>query len=225
MLLLLVTAAAAAPLGNLELFTAFPTDVGVRGTIEGPGRLRLTGSVGVLPRPYLDTINATATANGWYPERTATILDTALDRALVLRAHAGWRPFPRSGFQFEAGYSFLGLGGGVTGAEILEIETGWDLSSLLGDELPFEAHAAAHRVEATFGWEYVIREHLLVRWDLGASYTARATARVERDFDAPWPLSTELDRLEADAEDDVVEALEKHVHTPIVALGVGWRFQ
>lgn len=225
LLLLLATAAAAPPIGNLEVYTSFPTDVGLRGTIEGPGRLRLTGSAGVLPDAYLDTINNTALANGWYKQKTVDLLDAALEHALVLRLHAGWRPFPAHGFQFEAGYGFIGLGGGLTGAELFEVEYGYDLSALLGDELSFAARAAMHRVDASFGWEYVIRRHLLIRWDLGASYTAHATADIHREFEAYWPLSTELDRIEGDAEDDVIEALEKHVHTPIMAVGVGWRFQ
>lgn len=48
-----VTASAADPWhprGNLDVFTSFPTDVGLRGTFEGPGRVRVTGSAGLLPR-------------------------------------------------------------------------------------------------------------------------------------------------------------------------------
>jgi hypothetical protein len=94
-MLLLATVAAASPwLGNLEAYTSFPTDVGLRGTLEGPGRVRVTGSVGLLPRPYLGVINDNATAQGWYDHDTADLVDAALQDALVLRAHVGWRPFP-----------------------------------------------------------------------------------------------------------------------------------
>ena len=47
---------------------------------------------------------------------------------------------------------------------------------------------------------------------------------VEREFDG-WPFDAALDDLQDDAEDDLERVLERHVHTPIVALGVGWRFQ
>jgi hypothetical protein len=224
-MLLLATVAAASPwLGNLEAYTSFPTDVGLRGTLEGPGRVRVTGSVGLLPRPYLGVINDTATAQGWYDDDTADLVDAALQDALVLRAHVGWRPFPKLGFQFELGYGWIGLGGGLTSAQILEAEYGYDFGWLLGDDYDFAAAATLHRVEASVGWEHVIGTHLLVRWDLGASYTLDATARVEREFDG-WPFDAALDDLQDDAEDDLERVLERHVHTPIVALGVGWRFQ
>lgn len=227
-LALLTTVCAAEPWhprGNLEVFTSFPTDVGLRGTLEGPGRVRLTGSAGVLPRPYLDAINDTATANAWYDDKTADLIDVALADALVLRAHVGWRPFPKEGFQFELGYGWIGLGGGITGAELIAIETGYDLSAFLGDQYPFAASASLHRVEASFGWEHVFGGHFLLRWDIGASYTFEATADVHHDFDAPAIFDPFFDRVEGKANDELVKVLEQYVHTPILAVGVGWRFQ
>jgi hypothetical protein len=38
-LLALLGPVAAAASGSVELFTAFPSDIGLRGTVEGPGRL------------------------------------------------------------------------------------------------------------------------------------------------------------------------------------------
>ena len=222
-LVLLLPGAVAAPIGNLEVFTAFPTDVGVRGTLEGPGRVRLTGSAGRLPQPYLDAINNTATARGWYDDHTAGLIDTALQDAVVLRAHLGWRPIDRLGFQFEAGFGWMGLGGGLTSAEVLEAMYGYDLSAWLGNDYSFLAEAVLRRAEGSVGWEHVIGEHILVRWDLGVSYTVNATARVDRNFDAGWLFNDALDDLEDGLEDDLEDALEK-VHTPILALGIGWRF-
>jgi hypothetical protein len=221
----LATAAPYHPIANLEIFTSFPTDVGIRGTFEMPARLRVTGSVGWLPRPYLDVINDTAVANGWYKEKEADLIDAALKNAVVIRTHLGWRPFPKLGFQFELGYSWIGLGGGLTGGELLEAETGYDLSYFLGDDYNFSANAELHRVEASFGWEHVIAKHLLIRWDLGGSYTFRATAKVEHQFETYWPFTDPIEQAEEDAEEKLVTILEKNVHTPILAVGVGWRFQ
>jgi hypothetical protein len=225
-LLSLPTAAAEdrALLGGVELFTAFPTDVGLRGTLEGPGRVRLTSSVGLMPRPYLDAINDTATDQGWYDEDTADLIDAALKDALVLRAHLGWRPVERIGLQLEAGYGWIGLGGGLTGAEIIEAKYGFDMSYWLGDDYNFRSEASLHRVEASVGWEQVFREHLLIRFDLGGSYTFAAKAEVHRDFDGGWLFNDALDDLEDDMEDDLEETFTRSVHTPIIALGVGWRF-
>ena len=84
--LALLTVAAASepwhPRGNVEVLTSFPTDVGLRGTFEGPGRVRLTASAGLLPRPYLDAINDTATANAWYDD-TISIASSSTVIALL----------------------------------------------------------------------------------------------------------------------------------------------
>ena len=213
------------PSGSAEVMTAFPTDVGVRGVFEGPGRLRVVGSAGVLPRPYLGAINDVATGAGWYTDTDAEIIEIALENALVLRAHLGWRPFPRQGFQFELGYSWLGLGGGFTGAEVIEATPGYDLSAFAGDKYSFAASAALQRVEASLGWEHPLYRGLFLRWDLGASYTLAATARVEREFDTNVLFEELLDRVEDAAEVELEGILEQYVHTPIVGLGVGWRFQ
>jgi len=63
----------------------------------------------------------------------ADLLDAALADALVLRAHLGWRPFPRDGFQVELGYGWIGLGAGIPGSALIAIETGNDLSAFLDD--------------------------------------------------------------------------------------------
>lgn len=224
MLLTLLLPIASAASASVEGFTAFPTDIGVRGTVEGPARLRLSTSAGLLPRPYLAAINAVATDQEWYSEKDAGLIEAALEDALVLRLHGGWRPSPRHGFQVEVGYSWVGLGGGLTGAEIIAAEYGIDLSPVLGDELDFEAHATLHRLEASFGWEHPLHNRLFLRWDLGASLTLDARARVERQFDAGWLLGPSLDQLESDTEVKLEDLLERVVHTPILAVGLGWRF-
>jgi hypothetical protein len=226
MLALVGAATAAVPLlGNLEVYTSFPTDVGLRGTLEGPGRVRITGSAGLLPRPYLGLINDTATSAGWYTEEDATLIDAALREAVVLRAHLGWRPFRDLGFQFELGYGRIGLGGGLTGAEVIEAYTGYDLEDVMGKGYELTAAADMHRLDLSVGWEHVIARHFLIRWDVGGSWTFDAKAKVERDFDAFWPLDDLIDDATDDVEDDLEATLERSVHTPIVALGVGWRFQ
>ena len=212
------------PGGSLDVYTAFPTDVGVRGLFEGPGRVRLSASVGLLPDGYLDAINTVAVDAGWYDDRTAEVIDTALDGAAVARVHLGWRPFPAHGFFAEAGYGWIGLGGGVTAADVIYADTGYDLSDYLGDALPFDASADLHRAEVALGWELVFVEHLLVRFDLGYSYTVSAETRIRHAFDVPFFLEGSVEDLEENAEDELRRTLEEHVHTPIIGVGAGWRF-
>lgn len=222
---LVAWAAADQPItASVDLYTSFPTDIGLRGGLELPGRLRSSTSIGLLPDSYLASIHDIAAAQGWYDERTATLITAALQHALVFRQHVGWRPLPNWGFQTELGYSWMGLGGGLTASDIIFAETGYDFSAYLGDAFDFDAQAALHRLELSLGYEWVIRRHLLVRFDLGGSYTFAANATIERQFDVPFFLDGTMDKLEDDTEVKLEEVLEKYVHTPILALGVGWRF-
>ena len=99
------------------------------------------------------------------------------------------------------------------------------LAAFLGDSYPFAASASLHRVEASFGWEHVFGEHFLVRWDLGASYTLSAEADVVHDFNPPALFDPFFAAVEAKANHELESVLEKYVHIPILAVGVGWRFQ
>ena len=209
---------------DVELFTSVPTDVGLRVVEEGPGRLRLMGSAGLMPRPYLDLTNDIAVSSGWYKEETAQIIDAALQDAICLRLHLGWRPFPKAGFQFGAGYGFLGLGGGITGSDLLSILTGYEIPDFVDGYFDYRAQAALHRLEAALGWEWAIKEHVKIRLDLGFSYTLDARAKLEPEFDVPGWAEPYLDELEDKAEDDLETVLERYVHTPILAVGAGWRF-
>jgi hypothetical protein len=95
----------------------------------------------------------------------------------------------------------------------------------LGDDYNFTAESSLQRVEGSVGWEHVIAKHFLVRWDIGGSYTFAASAKIKREFNAGWPLNGLIDDAAKDVENDLEETLQKHVNTPILAVGVGWRFQ
>lgn len=226
MLLLWSSLALAAP--NLsvaaDLGSSFPTDVGARLGVEVPGRVRLEASAGILPRAYLDAINDAATANRWYQDKDAQLIDAALEDALVLRARVGWRPAAHRGFFLLAGYGWVGLGGGVTGAEVLEYKTGEDWSWLLGEDYPIEAEAALHRAELALGWEHPLGRGLFLRWDLGGSYTLAAPTRLRADFELGWPWDNEVDKAVDKAEDRLQGKLESRVHTPILGLALGFRY-
>ncbi len=209
---------------DVDVFTSVPTDIGFRIVEEGPGRLRLMGSAGLMPRAYLDMTNDLAVSSGWYNEDTAELIDVALQDALCLRLHLGWRPFPKAGFQFAAGYGMLGLGGGIAGSDLLSIVTGYEIPDFIDGYFDYKAQAVLHRAEVTIGWEWVIREHVRVRLDLGGSYTLDARAKLEPDFEVPGLVEPFLDELEEKTEADLEEVLERYVHTPILSVGVGWRF-
>jgi hypothetical protein len=82
--------------------TDFPLAVGVRLDAEGPYRLRLSTSLGLVPGPYVDAINASVVALGGYDNATAGLLKQTLSSSLIWRTHVGWRAW--HGFYLEAGY-------------------------------------------------------------------------------------------------------------------------
>jgi len=208
---------------DIDVFTALPTEVGLRATGEGPGRLRLSLSGGVLPGPYLDEINREALANDWYDEQTVALIEQALRHSAIFGAHLGWRPFPKHGLQAEAGWGYMGLGGGLTGAQVLSAGTGYDLSWLGDIGYDYSVRASLQRIEGTVGWEWVVAHHVHLRLDVGWSQTVAVKADVQPDFDVPWVLQGYEDDMEAKTEADLKEDLAK-INTPILALGAGWRF-
>lgn len=208
---------------DVEAVTEAPLHVGGRLTFEGPVRLRVSTAVGVLPRPYLDGINAAAVEFGWYDRDEAELIGAALEDSLVWRTHLGWRPWADHGFFFTAGYGFIGLGGALTGTEVLTALYG--VAPPFGDEIQVNAAAALHTASATVGWEWTVKRHFLVRAELGGSYTADAIARVEPDEETGFRFLDEpIERAAEDTAEWLEGELEQHVHTPTVGLGVGWRF-
>ena len=107
--------------------TDFPIDIGAGIEVEGPFRIRLSSTVGIVPGVYVDTINAFLVGIGAYNHDTANLIKSALDNSLIWRTHVGWRPWSRHGFYGMAGYGLVTLGGGATGSEIIEAATGKSL--------------------------------------------------------------------------------------------------
>lgn len=199
---------------------------GVRGTVEGPLRLRYSLGVGVLPAPYLDVINAICTGFGWYDDATANLIASALQNSVVIRNHLGWRPFPKHGFQFEAGYGLVTLGGGVSGSDVIAAATGEDLPESLDDTLSFTVAATLHMFDVTVGWEWLLWKRIVVRADLGGAFTLASNTDVEQDFDELGPLAQpRVDEFEVWAEDYLNTTFTSYVHTPTVGLAVGYRFK
>jgi hypothetical protein len=209
---------------DLKLGTAFPTDLGAQATLEIPARIRFTTAAAWLPGPYLDFINNTSVKAQWYDQVTADLISAALQNSLILRAHIGWRPFKKLGFQFELGYNFIGLGGGLTGEDVLEAATDYNLPAGTGGYFEFSAQAALHRADLTVGWEFVVKKHLLLRLDIGASYTFSANSKLEPEFDVPRIAEDGVEQLTQEGEAYLNDIFTSYVHTPILAFYTGWRF-
>ena len=206
------------------LVTEAPLSVGLRLTVEGPGRLRLTSSAGLLPDAYLQGINDVATHYEWWDDQTAELITVALDGALVIRNHLGWRPFAKLGLNVEAGYGFVGLGGGITGSEVLSIVTGYDIPDEVGGGLSFSANAVLHMADVTLGWDQALWKRLHLRVDLGAAFTLASQTTIEPDFEVAPLAEGFVDELCTRGEEALDEEFQTYVHLPTAAVSLGWRF-
>lgn len=209
---------------QLDLGTEFPLHVGGRLTVESPARLRYSLSAGALPAPYLDAINAVCVGAGWYSDTDAELISATLEGAVVVRNHLGWRPFRRSGFNFELGYGFVGLGGSLTGSEVLEVMAARDLPDSLGSNLAFSATASLHQLDATVGYDAPLYRGLHLRVDLGAAVTLASSTVIEPEFDVPRLAEGAVDELASTGEDELNAIFLSYVHVPTLGVMLGWQF-
>ena len=202
------------------LYTDFPTSVGARSTFELDNRVRLSAGVGMFPDAYLASIQGVATSAGWYSDSLATLIDTALSKAFVARGQVGYRPWDDKGFYFNGGYQrVFALGGEADGAEVSDGVEG------VGDESGYNLVSRLNMVTIEGGWEWVVKERLVVRTNLGGAFTLSAQTEATElvDSDAPF------ERVRAAGREVVEEYLDttytSYVHTPTVGVEVGWRFR
>ncbi len=209
---------------SLEAGTDFPASLGLRASLEGPLRLRATLGVGYLPGGYVDVINAFEQEIGSYDQATADFIRQTIGDSIVVRATLGWRPFRKEGFYFELGYTFGGLGGGVTTQELVEAATGLALSDgASSSERTFDAAASLHLFVGEIGWEWLfLDDHLVLRASLGFLFTLGADSNVEAQFQPRFPNA--VHQFEAASEAYIVDTFTSYVHAPAVNVQVGYRF-
>ncbi|PTL83343.1 hypothetical protein DAT35_15285 [Vitiosangium sp. GDMCC 1.1324] len=206
-----------------EASTDFPLSLGGRLGVESPWRLRLSTSLGYLPRLYLKGVNEVAVGLGAYGRNEANLIEDTLQSSLVWRTHLGWRPFPNAGFYVDAGYGLLSLGGNTTPEAVLVARTGItppEGETALNRE--YHVRAVLHMLDAELGWRWGLGAGWTARTALGAAFTLDSNSRVEPRFEPSLPLVvTAFSRL---AENRLDRNLEKYVQFPIISLSLGYAF-
>lgn len=201
--------------------TTLPIEVGGRVQLEVPHRLRVGLHAGWLPPPYVDLYNEVSTSAGWYDDVTAALIAASIEDALVLGVDVGWRPLPRHGFFFGAGYQVAALGGALTGSEVIEAVTGTDVPDDRGGAAQVDAAATVHFVTVDLGWEQVWLDRIVLRVALGGSFTVGSRSRLTTDVGRGGPaIEGLLDGGEAYLDD----VFTSYVHTPTIAVHLGYRF-
>lgn len=157
--------------------TDFPLSVGAHLRAELPGRLQLGVAAGLLPRPYLDTINEVLVSMGAYDQNTAELIAAALHNALVLRGQLGWRPFASSGFYFSGGYTLVTLGGSLTGSEIVSAATG--VSPPGSERVEVQATSSLHQAGVELGWRWPLGQRFRLEAAIGGFVTLAASTQMD----------------------------------------------
>ncbi|MGB0592427.1 MAG: hypothetical protein ACPGU1_22305 [Myxococcota bacterium] len=207
-----------------EVLTDFPIHMGAGARVEFPLGLRVHTSLGVMPGPYLETINALCTEMGWYDQLTADLISAALENSLVWRLRASWRPLSDYGFYVGAGYSLATLGGGLSGAEVIAAASGVTLPDQVEGKLNFETAAAVHMLDAEVGWELLFFDHLLLRLALGGTFTVDAATTLEAGWQVSKPTQAKVDELALAGELYLDDIITRYVHALTLTVALGWQF-
>lgn len=206
-----------------DALTDVPVQVGGRIGVEGPLRLQLGTSLGMLPGPYVDLINEVVVAAGGYDESTAELIRQSLKQSLVWRLHLGWRPFEDYGFYFEFGYGLVTLGGGVETEELIAAVTG---SPPPRDdptaERTYDVTSTLHMLDVEIGWQWRLWEGLTLRAAVGFAGTLGAHSEVAPAY---RPVAQRaVGAFTRAAEKYLDDIYTTYVFTPVASLALGYRF-
>ena len=212
---------------DVALETDFPTRVGAGVSWETPGRARMKLGLGVMPGPYVDVTNAAMVGFDIYSDDVGSIIDSALERTVVLQLQGGYRPLESRGFYVLGGYQFWGLGGSTTElnafSETMDANLYQAAQSVTGD---IQVGIASHMLVGTAGWEWPLENNVVLGASLGFAYTLAAPSRAAPTRTANNEVEQEvMDGVTASAEDYLTYVFEEWVHLPFVCLSVGYRFR
>jgi len=160
----------------------------------------------------------------WYGEGEAELIRTALQTSLVWRTHLGWRPFPREGFTVMAGYGLVTLGGGASAQELIAGITGAMIPpGSASAMLSYRVRSTLHMVDVELGWEWTfLRDRLVVHAALGFAGTVASQTRITPDY---TPRAPQVTASFAAAGERYLDGLyQSYVFTPVLSVGVGYRF-
>lgn len=206
---------------DVEALTDVPVHIGARVALEGPWRLRGALALGSLPEAYVDLINATSTSLDFYNQETADLIALVLKRSLVVRASLAWRPWETRGFYVEGGYSYVGLGGGASGQEVLAALTGQELARASADR-NYDINSTLHLLNLDVGWRWWLTDALSLRAAAGFIATVAANTQVKADFEPTnAQLNANFERGVADFLDDTYTS---YVFSPTLTVAIGYRF-
>jgi hypothetical protein len=213
----------------VEAATDFPLDVAARVLVEAPGRIRITGSVGVMPSLYANGYTGTEVLFTKYNQDTAEVVRSALNSSLIGRLHLGWRPWEAHGFYFDLGYSFAAFGGGTSAAAMFYRATGrtppdeGDMSMVKPENNmnPYSVNQVLHMADLEIGWTWKLFWQLEARVAGGVAFTFASTSSINPAFPSKAPTVEQTKYTSAIG--GYLDQNSRYTVTPMISAALGWR--
>ena len=224
---LLAVQAAIAGQVDASAVTDFPILTGASVAWQHPSRLRLEGTAGVLPSPYVDVINTAMTTFDVYSDTTAELIDVVLQNAIVLHGQVGYQVLPQRPLSVSVGYQRIGFAGDTTDISLFSDAVIPDeiLDAARNDFGELEVDLTAHMVSGEVGYDWLIKDRITLRASLAFAYTVKSNTAVSATREPSNPVEEETITLVNVAAADYLDfVFEEWVHLPMIGLSAGYRF-
>ncbi|MBI4700910.1 MAG: hypothetical protein HY744_07065 [Deltaproteobacteria bacterium] len=211
----------APPFLDLAVGTLVPLTIGGLAGLELPGRLLIQAEVGWMPPAYGAAVGGLVQRFAPAGVDVATLMQSAIERAMVVRISGGWRPFASAGFEILGGYTYLSVSGTLSPAYV---------AGLVGVPVPADAWGELlqedialgtqlHNFHVAVGWRWVAWNHRIVRANIGYTQTIRSSTTIE------IPSHPEIAALAGPTIDQTLDGIyTQYVKLPVLGLSAGYRF-
>jgi len=207
-----------------------PVSTGVHTTLEGPGRLRVGGSVGRLPGVLIYGASEASASLGLVDDEGAAAVGETASSAWVLGGSVGWRPFEAAGLwvagdlrhlrcDSTASPELVATALGVSDAAISAAKSASDADPSLSPD-PYAMSMRATLLGGSVGWDWLLAERVVVRFSAGGLGLRSARTVLEPGDGARPPERKVVD----EANQGLEELSSRRFFTPTLGLGVGWQF-
>lgn len=210
---------------DVAVVTQLPLMIGGQMTLELPYRLLLQGELGVLPPAYVNALDSALVSTGTYDSTTSTLVRNGLKNSLVARLSAGWRPFPKHGFEMMAGYTLASMGGGVSAKQAVAAVAGLSIPDSVPDQ-EVTVRTTIHNVHVSLGWRWVIADHLVIRASLAYLQSVSSSSHVEvpAAIGAIPEVSARLPQVNEALDTRLNDTYTKYGKLPVLGVSMGYRF-
>jgi len=207
--------------------TYVPLSIGAEANVELPYRILVRGSIGWMPPAYSDTIINVLGDFGVFDAFEQTLVQAALQNSVVARLSAGWRPFPKLGLEFLAGYTLITLGGSLTGADVVDAYltskgSADRMTPLTNRSVPLSA--TLQSFDATVDWRFLLwDDRIVLRASLAYIQCFASSTGVTATPARPVEQNA-IDKVNADIQGYLNPYFTTYVKAPLLGVTAAYRF-